>query len=266
MPTLAAKPVCESLARVLVTSPNGEFRSRVAEKLLSESCVVEEATGGAGTLQRLEVEFFPTLLLDRHLTDLQAEEVAMILRRRCPQMRIVLVDSELEPSTPDSALLFDTLSEIGKSREAEVDAETQTVLPPPKSAAAPTVADPPPAEPLPGMLGTHPSIQRIFRMARLVAPRNTTVLITGETGTGKELVATAIHQISPRRNGPFFFESVSDPFEMAHITSGFAHQVRAKRVDVSPCDRFAWVRFHSAARSHSTDTTRDLVFQLPVAK
>ena len=43
----------------------------------------------------------------------------------------------------------------------------------------------------------------MFRLIRSVAPHNTTVLIRGETGTGKGLVARAIHSVSPRREGPF---------------------------------------------------------------
>jgi transcriptional regulator with GAF, ATPase, and Fis domain len=46
-------------------------------------------------------------------------------------------------------------------------------------------------------------MQRVCSMARLVAQRDTTVLITGESGTGKDLVARALHQLSPRRYKPF---------------------------------------------------------------
>jgi transcriptional regulator with GAF, ATPase, and Fis domain len=60
-----------------------------------------------------------------------------------------------------------------------------------------------PVEPLPGMMGDGPGLEQIYRLARLVSPRQTTVLITGETGTGKELVARGIHQISPRAKCPF---------------------------------------------------------------
>ena len=41
-------------------------------------------------------------------------------------------------------------------------------------------------------------MQAVYRLVRLLAPRNTTVLVTGPTGCGKELVARAIHQLSPR--------------------------------------------------------------------
>ena len=58
-------------------------------------------------------------------------------------------------------------------------------------------------EALPGMTGHSPSLRRVYRLARLVAPRRTTVLLTGETGTGKELVARALHVLSPRRERPF---------------------------------------------------------------
>ena len=46
-------------------------------------------------------------------------------------------------------------------------------------------------------------MQRVYRMVRLVAARSTTVLIAGATGTGKELVARALHALSPRSAKPF---------------------------------------------------------------
>ncbi len=46
-------------------------------------------------------------------------------------------------------------------------------------------------------------MERVYRTIRLVAPSNASVLLLGETGTGKELVATAIHQLSRRASGPF---------------------------------------------------------------
>jgi len=53
------------------------------------------------------------------------------------------------------------------------------------------------------IVGESPALQEVLRLAGLVAPSAATVLITGETGTGKELVARAIHERSPRRQGPF---------------------------------------------------------------
>jgi two-component system response regulator AtoC len=52
-------------------------------------------------------------------------------------------------------------------------------------------------------IGNSPSMQKIYDLIRQVAPGKTTVLITGETGTGKELVARAIHRASPRKDALF---------------------------------------------------------------
>jgi two-component system response regulator HydG len=54
-----------------------------------------------------------------------------------------------------------------------------------------------------GVLGTSPRIREIFDLLAMVAPSEATVLLLGETGTGKELVAQAIHRNSPRAGGPF---------------------------------------------------------------
>jgi DNA-binding NtrC family response regulator len=61
----------------------------------------------------------------------------------------------------------------------------------------------PQALPLPEMVGESPAMLELARLVRLVAPRSTTVLIEGETGTGKELVARAVHRLSMRASKPF---------------------------------------------------------------
>jgi two-component system response regulator HydG len=58
-------------------------------------------------------------------------------------------------------------------------------------------------EGLDGLLGTSLPMQRIYRMVRQVSPARATVLITGESGTGKGRLARVIHDLSPRKQGPF---------------------------------------------------------------
>jgi|SRR5579872_1491166 len=55
----------------------------------------------------------------------------------------------------------------------------------------------------PGIIGNSPALRDVLDMVRIVSPTGATVLINGETGTGKELIAEAIHKSSDRANGPF---------------------------------------------------------------
>jgi DNA-binding NtrC family response regulator len=57
--------------------------------------------------------------------------------------------------------------------------------------------------PTPELIGSAPAMQEVYRLVRQVARSNASVLLLGETGTGKELVAGAIHRLSPRGSGPF---------------------------------------------------------------
>ena len=57
--------------------------------------------------------------------------------------------------------------------------------------------------PLPEIVGTAPAMQAVYRMVRLVAPYPANVLLVGETGTGKEVIAKSIHKLSTRRDGPY---------------------------------------------------------------
>ena len=62
---------------------------------------------------------------------------------------------------------------------------------------------PAPGDGAPQIVGKHPSIGRVLRLARQVAPSKATVLIMGESGTGKEMFARYLHSMSKRARGPF---------------------------------------------------------------
>jgi transcriptional regulator with GAF, ATPase, and Fis domain len=57
--------------------------------------------------------------------------------------------------------------------------------------------------PLRGIIGDSQAMRAVYRRARLVAPSSASVLLVGETGTGKELIAREIHRLSPRADGPY---------------------------------------------------------------
>ena len=146
----------------------------------------------------LESGSWQVLFLDRSLPDLDAEELSQIVRQRFPEIEVVLLDPSSD-AAPDAAQGKNNLlpemcpvaSENKKKDEGEILSDTGTA------------AQALPEAPLPGMIGTSRSMQPVYHLARLLAPHNTTVLITGPTGCGKEVVARAIHQLSPRAGHTF---------------------------------------------------------------
>lgn len=60
-----------------------------------------------------------------------------------------------------------------------------------------------PSPPITGIIGSGPAMEEVYRITRRVARSNASVLLIGETGTGKELIAAAIHQLSDRGGGTF---------------------------------------------------------------
>lgn len=85
------------------------------------------------------------------------------------------------------------------------------------------------------MVGRDRRMQKVFELIEAVAPTSTTVLVTGESGTGKTLVAHAIHQRSPRRDGPFVEvscgalpESLLESELFGHVKGSFTGAVADK--------------------------------------
>ena len=95
---------------------------------------------------------------------------------------------------------------------------------------------------LSGMIGDGPAMQEVYRLTQQVAATTATVLLLGETGTGKELVARGIHELSPRATGPFIrvncgalSESLLESELFGHVKGAFtsAHENRTGRFEAA---------------------------------
>jgi DNA-binding NtrC family response regulator len=181
---------------VLVASPSSSLREQVLHSLHHPRCQVQEVSGGADALVKLESGSWQLLFLDRRLPDLDTEELVEIIKRRFPGIEVVLLDSDSDQGLPPGAARWRTAAPAG-----ETGLRGQFRNPLLRYSASEREGSKPEggnADPLPGMIGQAQAMQRVYKLARLVAPRPTTVLITGPTGSGKELVARAIHRLSPR--------------------------------------------------------------------
>lgn len=160
---------------------------------------------GADSAERIQGAWQPDLvLLDLLLPDGDGLELLNRFRETLPQPKVIVVSgcgsigkavqamqagaaSFLEKPIETDALLA-AIKRVGVERR---DGHNAAALSDPADTG------------LDEMIGTGPRMAELFQMIRLVAPTEANVLIIGENGTGKELVATAIHRLSRRSAQPF---------------------------------------------------------------
>lgn len=187
---------------VFVVSSNLKLRENLQRKLSHPRWHVIEAGSGSGALEVLyhHGDGDGVLLLDPMLPDLDPEEFHDMIKRRFPNTQVITLNSRTGQmlvgdgaSTPASKWLMELLNVDGAAgieARRPIDVHAQSGMLKPRNN-------------LRGMIGESKPMQRAYELTRMVAARDTTVLITGESGTGKDLVAQEIHQISVRRKQPF---------------------------------------------------------------
>jgi len=205
MSTMTGFPSMSAVAGgAVIASASSAFREQVVDRLNGRCRPVQQAMGGADALAKLESGDWQMLFLDRRVPDLDTEELIAIIQRRFAGVQVVLLDS----GSPSGGRKDDQDGDRDKARDNQECAEKERGSPPlsflPEAVGNVRESGAGLAfEPLPGMIGASDAMRRVYRMARLVAPRTTTVLVAGPTGSGKELVARALHLLSPRAGKVF---------------------------------------------------------------
>jgi len=223
MAAIASIPCVPQSNRILVASANAEFRKYLLENLPRREGRAEEAVGGAHALAKLNDCACDSVLLDKHLPDLDANEVAGLIRKRYPRIVVEMVDSRQENETRQESTADEqqvcAVATTEESKRAVFEAEELHVE----------------SEALPGMIGWSRAIQQVYSLVRMVAPRDTTVLLSGETGTGKELAAVAVHQLSRRARQPFVVlncaaipEALLEAELFGHVRGAFTGAVQSR--------------------------------------
>ena len=170
--------------------------------------VVETAASAQKGLERWR-DFRPDVIfLDVYLPDRDGLELLAELRRHDDDVRIVVITAFGSIDTVIKAVqgrAYDCLSKpIDLDRAYELvrqilAAKAKQVSPVPPA----TRIDDPPFPEAGLLVGRAPPMQAVYKRIGLVAQGSATVLILGETGTGKELAARAVHEYSARREAPF---------------------------------------------------------------
>jgi len=223
MAAAAQGRIASGVRTAVLVSADSCFRQRMGEALRDLRWQVREAQGGAETLAFLDSSPAETVVLDSWLPDLEIQEFITEFRRLHPEMDLVMADASVgdEPGPGGSrgprrneilhalrqaqatdGAIWNTAPREGagperdRSLEGQRDAAAVCVVGARLSSAASNAAAT--SRTLPEFVGADPTMLEVSRRIRLVAGRRSAVLIEGPTGSGKELVARALHRLSPR--------------------------------------------------------------------
>jgi DNA-binding NtrC family response regulator len=220
---------------VVLASADAGLRQRLRVSLTGLRWQVREAGGGAEAMAFLEESRPEAMLVDSWLPDLEVGEFAGQIRQMYPAMELLRVDGASDNGSARSPRRNELLHALREAQEASMN-DTAAWAAAPVSvpmyagasssvrlAAMPVRVRWSESESgelgqreiageahvqralgmLPELVGSSEPMRELTGLIRMVAPRSTTVLIEGETGTGKEVVARALHRLSLRAARPF---------------------------------------------------------------
>ncbi len=215
---------------VMVVSADAVLQNSLLGSLTAMRWQVRTAVGGADAMMKLDEQTTEALLLDRWLPDLEVEEFAEKVVAQYPTMDILRFDGAEFPGCSKSPGRNELLHAV---RECVCEPHSDRFSVAPRAITqipvharevvagvgeyathAPNYLEMRQTEPkrkaetpsmisvlnlaMEEMVGKSAAMRELTETIRLVAPRKTSVLIEGETGTGKEVVARALHRLSPR--------------------------------------------------------------------
>jgi two-component system response regulator AtoC len=184
-------------AQILVVDDDLTFRVSTAELLRQDGYHVLTAESANEALAILAGRKFDLILLDLRMPGLDGLGLTEALRKWGEGTPILMISGFGTVDAAVQALQLGADDFHTKPVEPDIFAARVASLLERRPRGAVTAGAPV------GIVGRSPAMREVFAAIGAVAPAETTVLVTGETGTGKELVARAIHDASPRRGKPF---------------------------------------------------------------
>lgn len=216
-----------SSTKIFIVDDELVMRKSLSGWLKRDGYDVDTAASGEEAIEKLKTTRFDLLLVDIKMEGISGLDVLKHVRENDPDMAVVMItaygsistaieamkngayDYLLKPFDPDELGLL-----IEKIIEQQAQARENLFL-------KEQYKDRTRFE---SMIGQSKPMQEVFDLIRDVAPMDSTVLITGETGSGKGLAAKAIHTNSPRSEGPFVLVNCGAIPEHLMESELFGHQ------------------------------------------
>jgi two-component system response regulator HydG len=201
-----ATRVSESKGRILVVDDEVNARNALAELLRDEGYSVDAAADGFKALGKI-ADFGPDLVVtDLKMPGMDGIQLLGKIRESDPELPVVMMTAFGEVETAVGAMRAgarDYLSKPVNVGELSVVVAREMAGRRLRAEAGQLRERIAERYSFSNIVGSSAPMQEVFKTVAQIATSRASVLITGESGTGKELIAAAIHERSPRANGPF---------------------------------------------------------------
>jgi len=228
----------KSPATVLLVDDDAIFRRVMAAELARSGWDVVAAADGEEGIRAAGKLESAIVLLDLHLPDLDGLEVLKAIREKSPGCEVVMLTGHGSIDTAIESIRLGAYDYVPKPCPLdELEVRLQRALERQTLRRRTTLLERGLTPPDPGdsFIGESVPFRRLLHLVGLAAPTSSTVLVTGETGTGKEMVAKLLHARSPRRARPFVVvecaalqESLLQSELFGHERGAFTGAERAK--------------------------------------
>ena len=195
-------------ARILIVEDNDTLRRGISLALRERWSDVDEVATGDDAIQRIsdtDMDAFDVILTDLRLPGCDGVSVLRAARERDPDTSVLIMTAYGSIETAVDAMrsgAFDFVQKPLDLDQLELRVARGVDHRRLRSEVTELRAEQAVRKASDEIIGNSPALRSALDLAKRVAPTRSTVLITGETGTGKELIAGLIHRASPRAEGP----------------------------------------------------------------
>jgi len=214
-------------ATLLIADDDPVALALLAEVLAGEGYAVRAASGGAACLELAAREPVELAIVDLRMPDMDGLEVIRRLAVIRPGIPIIILTAFAGIDTAIEAIRSGATDYLSKPfRMEQITIAVRRILESKRLARENVQYRQERADRfgVRNLIGQSPAMVEVYKLVARVAGLDTTVLIQGETGTGKELVARAIHHASPRADGPFVVVDCSALAETLFESELFGHE------------------------------------------